>query len=268
MPDPSIATVPPIRLTDLPDWRLDGAARVATDAVLPGGTPVAAGTLVMRETVTASSREGVACFPTPSAAALAINVSIRAARSAAALRATVQWDRPRVAPGMRVIGAHVGVLYSYFEEAMVAATFAMQAIEAFANRVIVLSGEESFSRKRGKEVVTLTPVQLERAASIEEKLNKYLPAITKRPAVGGSRLKAGFARLKAIRDASVHVKSTDHYSRTGDIDRESLYHRLLNLDARELPRAALSVMHHFSHPDHREWLDYATACLDTPLPEG
>lgn len=122
-------------------------------------------------------------------------------------------------------------LFDYFEQSMVAVTFAYQALEAFANVIISNSPVKQHELERRTGTKTVSSEDLERMASTEEKLATFLPRLAEVPSPKGKAIWEKFRKVKAMRDSTVHLKSFDQYRR-GEIDRGSLYHRFLNADAR------------------------------------
>lgn len=244
------------------DWRLAKVARVAGDQLLPGGTPVKDGTLLWQITVTKDPNSGTVNFPTPSPVALALSVAIAAAREASMARRGIRYPK-RMADGSHSAeGPDLPPIYAYFEQCMVAVTFSFQSLEAYSNQIIsqYLSQPLTLTRKKGS--VTLTPEELERAVSTEEKLVSVLPTLTGAASPKGTRIWQRFTALKGVRDSTVHLKSADHYIR-GRPDRQSLYYRFLNTDAMEYPRTSLGMMRHFMGKGVDRWLLAAEAQMAT-----
>jgi hypothetical protein len=110
------------------------------------------------------------------------------------------------------------------------------------------------NKKEGAK--NLTPAEAERELSTEEKLGQMLPTIFGVNSTRGNRAWQSFKKLKQGRDAAVHLKSHDIYTRN-NIDRESLFfYYYLNNDARDYPAAAIKVMSHFCK-DLPRWLRQA-----------
>jgi hypothetical protein len=247
----------------IPDWRLAKAAEIGADGVMPDGRPVRAGEIMLLVTQTDASPEGPVTFVTPGAPALALNVAVQSGRAAARLRAAVSWQ---IEPKRRerfLTGDGIGGLFDYFEQAMISATFACQALEAFSNQLIADMVTGTYPYQRGNKVQDLKGEELERAASTEDKFGSILPQLCKVKSPKGTAVWGRFKRLKGVRDSATHLKSYDHYRR-GAPDRDSLYHRLLNADAREYPRAAILLMRHFSGAHGLRWLDESERRLNAP----
>lgn len=249
-----------MKIEELPDWRVAKAAKVAEDTLLPSGKPAKKGDLVLVVTFTEDSREGIVHFPTPGAPMLATNVAVRASHGAADLRRKVNWTTIPGVPEKHLPNVDAHLLFDYFEQAMIAATFSFQALEAFANQLIANAVEGTYVLRRKDGDREVSGDELERVASTEEKFSTILPDLTGKSSPKGKAVWASFKKLKAARDSITHLKSYDHYVR-GGVDTESLYYRLLNSEAREYPRTALALMRHFSGGFGLIWIQHAEALL-------
>jgi hypothetical protein len=251
-----------VDLSKLPDWRIAVATEVAEDTRLPSGHLAKKGDLVLVVTMTRDDTHAIVTFPTPGPAALAIDVSIHAAKQAATCRKAVEW---RVLPeGQKYLeDGKLPVLFDYFEQSMIAVTFAYQALEAFSNVIIANSPTKEHELERRDGIKTVSSEELERLVSTEEKLSTVLPRLCSVSSPKGKAIWADFKKLKAMRDSTVHLKSYDQYRR-GDIDRASLYHRFLNADAREAPRLSIQIMQYFSNANGQGWLGIAQGKLKAP----
>ena len=136
---------------------------------------------------------------------------------------------------------------------MVAAVFSFQTIEAHCNQVIEATVKGPFVLPRRNGSVSLSPDELERQASTDEKITTVLPKLLGVQSSKGKRVWEEYRRLKATRDSTVHLKSKDQYVR-GKIDKESLYYRFLTTAPVSYPVAAVHVIHHFSGTAPPRWL--------------
>lgn len=116
------------------DWRLATVARVKGDQLIFGNL-VKDQTLLWLTTVTEVGHHGEVSFPTPGPAALAFSVAFEAARAAIAMKPQITFVGRSVS-GKSIETASIPALFAYFEQAMSAAVFSFQCLEAFANRVI------------------------------------------------------------------------------------------------------------------------------------
>ena len=236
------------------DWRYATVGRVDGDQVV-WGSLVKDRALVWLTTVTEYGRHGQVSFPTPSPAALAFNIAFESARAAMAMRARVVFEA-RGRPSKSVEQASIPMLYAYFEQAMASAVFSFQCIEAYANQTIarVVTGTMDVPRRKGVE--NLRPEELERNLSTDEKLTVVLPRALSMRSPKGTKVWPLYRDLKEVRDSTVHLKSGDQYIR-GRLDRQSVYHRLLNRTAMDFPRTAVRMVRHFCPSAPDRWLEAA-----------
>jgi hypothetical protein len=204
-------------------------------------------------------------FITPSAPALCLNVAIGAAALSEAIRPRLLLT-PMVThdgrQGFQVRDESVSDLYYFFEQSIISVTMSFQAIEIFANAIIGRKATKNIvvKRKAGVEK-DLTPMEAERELSTEEKLGQVLPNILGVSSPRGIRAWQSFKTLKEARDATVHLKSRDIYTRN-DVGRESLFFYFLNHDARKYPGSAIKVISHFFPKDLPRWLRHAKEIAD------
>ena len=161
-------------------------------------------------TLTTSSRQ--TSFVTPSASALHLNAAWRTAKSAAELKVQLTWVSGSIAPGL--IGAQIGVegtpvLFDYLEQAMSAAMSAYAAIEAFCNNVIVDRSRGPIMLKRHKGVETMSPEEVERRVTTDEKLKRIVPDLLGYPTPAGKAVWQRYVKLKNLRDSVTHFKRKD-----------------------------------------------------------
>ena len=252
-----------MRHTEVVDWRVWKAAQVAADGppVYPGGDPVKAGDHVYVITNLEKSAIGDVSFVTPSPVALALNVAISGANAAERLRRTLKPLPTKQPSQSRWLGVpRLADLYGYFEQCMITATFSYQAVEAFANQIVIegLSGTIRLQRRDGP--VDLNAQEVERRCSTEEKVGTVLPYVTGIASPKGTRLWENLATLKDIRDATIHLKSKDQYVR-GRPDNQTLYFQLLNIEPKTLPTWAIAAIRYFSAPQSLAWIGGAEALL-------
>jgi hypothetical protein len=198
---------------------------------------------------------GYLSFVTPSPAALCLNVATEAAARAEAIRPRLLLSSvltPYSKRASQVREDSVSDLYYFFEQSMIAAIMSFQAIEVFANATIGRRAANNIVVKRKGGDKSLTPAEAERELPTEEKLGQVLPTIFGVASPKGGRAWQSFKKLKQARDATVHLKSHDIYTRN-NIDRESLFFYYLNNDVREYPAAAIKVISHFCK-DLPRWL--------------
>jgi hypothetical protein len=144
---------------------------------------------------------------------------------------------------------------------MISVVMSFQAIEVFANAVIGRRATKNIVVKRKGADRNLTPSEAERNLSTEEKIAQALPTIVGIPSPRGNRVWQAFKMLKVGRDATVHLKSHDAYTRN-NVDRESLFFYYLNHDVRKFPAAAIKVISHFWPNGLPRWLQHAKEMSD------
>jgi len=212
-------------------------------------------------TVTKDKVLGELSFPMPSPAALAFNLAFESARAASASRARLTFIGSRRGP-KKFEQEHVPTLFTYFEQMMSTVVFSFQCIEAYANEEIAnyVKGPMEIPRKNGIE--RLSPEELERKLTTEEKLTIVLPQLRSIRSPKGKASWGHFRELKDVRDSTVHLKSRDQYVR-GKIDNESVYHRLLRRRAYWYPTVAVQLIRHFCLKTPPRWLEAAGARLRT-----
>jgi hypothetical protein len=247
--------------TQVVDWRVWKAATIAHDGppITPGGSPVKAGDVLYVITSTIDSAAGQVDFITPSPVALALNVAVQAALSAAGLRRQVSYDE--IAGGRQakwVEIPHLTSLFDYFQQAMVAAVFSFQSLEAFANLVIADGVKQTLKVKRRAGEVELGADEIQRQVSTEEKLAVVLPQITGVKSPKGTKIWQNFVVLNGVRNTTIHLKGKDQYVR-GVTDKQTLYYQFLNHDPREFPRHSIALINYFSGEQPNVW---ATAALE------
>jgi len=257
----------------LGDWRIQAASRLvqAVPPAFVGGPSHAAGAPVHLTTATEDARKRPIGFVTPSSAALALHMAYRSSERARHQHATLKFIEvltPR-GKGYSVAFGDVEPLYDYFEECIGAVIFSFQALEAFSNYEIAQNLKGKFELKRGKDTKSVTPRELERIASTEEKLASVLPTILSLPSPKGRTVWGAFANLKRTRDASVHLKSNDQYPNRipGGEEHDSLFRQfLISDDIAYFVRAAINMMCYFYPTERRtpRWLRAAQELCPEP----
>jgi hypothetical protein len=237
---------------DVGDWRIALATRLAQDLppAYPGGPAHKAGTPVYQSSLVQTQQGDLVGFTTPSAVAMAMNLAIRASREAARVHTTIAF-RTVATPhgaGRGVEQASIPVLYDFFEQCMLSAVFSFQSLEAFCNQVILRELKEAMEVKRRDKRCMLTPIELERQLSTNEKLSQVVPKIRKISTPKGKAVWEPFKRLQEARDATVHLKASDQYS----TDRDSLFFQFFSHKAAEFPKAAADMIRYF-YPQQNEW---------------
>lgn len=232
----------------LGDWRFGAVSTLSKGVapVKPGGAAFPAGTKVLLTTVSFDRNGQQVGFVAPSATALAINIAISAARQAEVVRPKV----PHVViPGSdgpinSIPSEQSSSLFDFFEQCLIAVTFSFQSIETFCNHTISRSQKAKIEVRRRRDKFLLTPEEVERTLSTEEKVGKVLPKLLDCATPSGKAVWERLLKLQRIRDAAIHLKGHDQYPR-GGVDRESLFFQLLTTDPYQYPEAAVAVIGHF-----------------------
>jgi hypothetical protein len=230
------------------DWRIEAVTTLAKDmpAAYPGGPSHKAGTPVYLSHTVKHPQYNVFGFTTPSATALALSAAMKNAVVANSLRDTIVL-RDHVTPwgsGKGVANESLPQLFDFFESCMVVVITSFQAIEIFSNTVISRNLKGTYQLKRKKASYTVTGEELERQATTDEKIGVILPKLLNVTTPKGKVIWQSYLDLKEARDATVHMKSHDAYTRK-DIDRESLFFQFFRRDPREFPKMAFQIIEYF-----------------------
>ena len=124
------------------------------------------------------------------------------------------------------------------------------------------------SRKGKKLYVPISPDDIPRKTSIEEKLGTILPEVLGVESPKGTKAWQNFKRLKEARDSTIHLKNQDvHYSALEDEKCFSpLFSTFFRDDIVEFPGYALDMIVHFGPPKiGGQWFDLAKKRLDLAL---
>lgn len=230
------------------DWRVAWQFTIASAS----GGPGKPGDAVIPIQEARARSHGKVFVPRTSPFRLGLQISIRAAHKAQDVWDTIQFARG--AQGPKFWEGQIGTLYDYYEQCMVAATFAFQGLEGYVNSVVEEQLQGSFCIDRGKEPALEGGVEtIQRYASTEEKLLRVLPVLLGAQApTKKSSTWSGYKALKAIRDASIHPKQSDE----GNVFAQFLHH-----EPRIYPRNALNTIAHYHDPEQIEWLCIAREML-------
>lgn len=238
----------------LGDWRYAAATRLAKDvpAAYPGGPSHKAGAAVYLSALVKTADGENIGFNAPSATAMALNVARKAALDAATIHSELEY-RPVVTPdgpGKAVCPSSDSRLFDFFEQCMVSAVFSYHAVEVFCNHTIARELKEAIVVKRRGKRMSLSPSDLERQLSTEEKLSQVLPKVKDLPTPKGKAVWEPFKRLKEARDSTVHLKSNDQHT----VDRDSLFFQFLSRRVDEYPEAAAAMIRYFLPEGAPRWL--------------
>ena len=195
------------------DWRISAVGTIKEDipAAYPGGPSHKAGTPIYQSTLVQTEDKQNIGFTLPSSTAMALNIAINAAKSAKDFKSRIAYGKVATPQGSGLAVNHDSdeCLFNYFEQCMIAVTFSYQAIEVFCNHTIAREIKEATEVKRRKKRVILSPLELERQLSTEEKISLILPKIKGLPTPKGKRPWEAFKKLKEARDSTIHMKNID-----------------------------------------------------------
>lgn len=248
------------------DWRAQAVTRLAADWTSPWtGITHAAGAPVKAITPGRDARRRPLSFVSPSPEALALSLSMKGREDARAARGRVAVRDDPSFGGTVVADEDLEALYDYFEACFVVVTFAHQALEAFANGAIRRANpKEGFevSRRDGRMIVPSR--DLERSLSLDEKLGGLLPRLLAIPSPSGKRPWPGYRKIKAERDALLHLKSDDASPRSWD--KPSIFHRLWVDGVEGLPDAAIAMIDWFGGSEKPRWVTALRSATATNRP--
>jgi len=237
----------------LGDWRKAAVSRIQKDvpAAYPGGPSHSAGDPVVLTSLVRTKSGDLIGFTTPSAAAMALDVSIQARNRAREIHKRIEYTSvPTPFGSGRHVSSPEGDLYDFFESCMTSATFAYLAIEVFCNFKIGRSGRAHHIVRRKGKPLKVEAAEAERRLSTGEKLGQVLPALTGVPTPSGTVLWERFLELEAARDSIVHMKHEEQEKP----DHWSLFFRFLSDGMGEYPEIARDVISHFNGPRPSRWL--------------
>jgi hypothetical protein len=138
---------------DAIDWRARAVTTLAKDvpAAYPGGPSHRAGARVVLVTSVKSADPGGTSFTTPSGAALALSIAIKAFDAAVVAKGQlgfVEIVTPR-GPGKAIADERIPAFFDFLEQCMIMVTFSFQALEAYCNQIIDerLDGAYRYTKK-------------------------------------------------------------------------------------------------------------------------
>lgn len=240
----------------LGDWRIAVATTLAEDlpAAYPGGPSHKKGAGLYLTTDSNDEAHGRLSFITPHPSALSFNIAFEYAKEAKKLQSQLA-KITVVSPGgpsQAIQMPNIPFLYDYFEQAMIVVTFSFQAIESFVNNEMVHKSISDIRVKRKNKWQTFTPIEAERTLSTEEKVATVLPEILKVPTPKGKAPWEGFKKLKAARDATIHIKNKDIHQLS---ESDNLFFNFLIDNPVLYPQYAFNVVNWFyKNTEQPRWL--------------
>jgi len=230
------------------DWRIQAVTTLAKDvpAAYPGGPSHKAGAPVYLVSTAKHNEYNSIGFVTPNHPALALNIALGASKNANRLKQTLAFKdvATPTGSGKSVAQENLPHLYDFFEQCMVSATFSFQALESYCNSVIQSEAKEPIERKRKRKWISGLPNEAERKLSTEEKVTNVIPKLLDIPTPKGKKYWLGFKTLKATRDATIHLKSSDMYN-PKHTDEVSLFFYFLNNDIMLFPTTSFGLIYYF-----------------------
>ncbi|SDC80400.1 hypothetical protein SAMN05428966_102372 [Massilia sp. PDC64] len=211
---------------DNADWRIDTLAAVGQAWQNPWtGELVPVGTLLKKVTVAKLNKKQTLTVTIPNASALLLNIARRAYIAAVEVRRQHVYSKTRE-PELHL---QEQLAFAYLESMFEAVICAHTAVEAYVNELLP-EGVTYTRLNRNGEAEILSKEQIERRASLIEKVSKFLPeALGKRSPKGIHRAYSDLQALTKLRDRLIHMKSADRKSSGPDVD--TVWHRLLTCDS-------------------------------------
>lgn len=244
---------------NLGDSRLAAVTTITEDvpAAYPGGPSHKAGTPLYLSSLVLNEKNEWVSFNLPSSAAMALNKALKAASEANKLISKIEYSKVATpeGTGLAVINDSHTVLFDYFEECMSAVTFSFQALELFCNHAISRHMKEGMEIKRKKKREFLSPSELERQLSTDEKLAVVVPKVLNTSTPKGKVPWESFKRLKQARDATIHMKYSDQQV----MDKDTLFFQFLNTENVYIyPEATAQMLRWFTKDKEPRWLKKIT----------
>jgi len=191
------------------DWRLQTQGSLSEDWKSPWtGEMHRKGSKITVVSIVELTKKKHLTLPIPNATASCLNISKKTWLSARELRKTSGLDKSiKNQVSFRCDSDAI----DYLELIMQSIVFAFTALEAFVNEMV--PSDYKYEKKGKKATEIYTKEKIERWVSIDEKLDKIIPAILKvETPKGRDRSWQGFKDLKDIRDRLIHMKSDDRKS--------------------------------------------------------
>ncbi|WP_348236472.1 hypothetical protein [Vibrio parahaemolyticus] len=245
---------------ELGDYRIAAVTTITADvpSAYPGGPSHKAGTPIYQSSLVRNNSNELVSFILPSSTAMALNMSLKSAKRANKLRSNIEFQSVLTpdGSGLAVTNDSNEALFDYFEECMVAVTFAFQTLELFCNHSISRNMTQGMEVKRRKSRLHMSPSELERQLSTEEKLALVLPKVLKKSTPKGKQPWELYKKLKIARDSTIHMKYTDQQV----LSHDTLYFQFLNnSDVTIYPKAAINMLLWFTSGAVPRWLEKLAA---------
>ena len=211
----------PVGATEDFDWRLNGWAFVAEDAVLPSGQIAKKGARLTAIKVVKLTRKKNLQLSLPNASALLLHSALCAEADAATIRISCGIDSSI----KRVVTFETDTHgFDYLEKKASSVFLCITALEAFANEM--LTDDVTYqSKDRNGDSVTLNREEIERRLSLDEKLSVVLPKIFGTAPPKSSSCWAPYIETRRLRDRIIHWKNSDR--KASDIDEDNAWSALM-----------------------------------------
>jgi len=250
------------------DWRI--AVKTTLVKEIPpaflGGPPHKAGTPVYLTHFIKSKEYRYLGFITPSVVAMALNVAIRSSIAAFNIKKKLMYDDcfGPIGKFKNISKRTTAELFDFFENCMISVNFSFQAIEVFCNSIISKDPNKLITINKKDKNINKRAYEIERDLSTEEKIIDILPILLNVSISKKDLLWQKFIDLKFVRDSTVHLKSSDMYSKFENSDKESLFYLFLKNNPFEYPRSSFEVIHFFNKViDHSPWEEHISELLKT-----
>ena len=225
---------------DNADWRIDSLNSLAEPWHNPWSNQIVPiGTLIKKVTIARWNKKQTVTLTIPNASSLFLSVATRAYAAATLLKTENLFIKARDTE----FSFPESAAFTYLEHMFEAVICAHTAVEAYVNEI--LPTDRTYVRAtRGGPTEILTKDEIERRASLTEKVATFLPeALGVRSPKGIHRAYSDLQALTKIRDRLIHMKSADRKSSGPEID--TIWHQLLTCGSPV--DQALSVIRYFAN---------------------
>lgn len=256
------------------DWRLLSSATLANSfaAVYRDGPPHEAGTHVRVSTSAWGPDNEEIHFDAPSFPAMCMSLAIRGRQDVLRLKKLLVFRQLPSHKGLMksVAGENTPLLFDMFEASIVTATFCYAALETFSNYYLGLRLKEPVKLRRNNAELIVSPEDVPRRASLEEKLGVILPTVLSAKSPKSLAVWGRFKRIKAVRDAAVHLKSGDVlYAGPKFLDAANerpLLSAFFRDDIADFPQYVIEMIEHFGPPrEGSQWIAHVKRRLEAEI---
>jgi len=248
------------------DWRIQAAVVTASDtpATSPGGPSHPAGSTLILTSI-APSPEGIQyAFPTPSTTALALNIAASAVRIATRLKSDLKFSGipGPPAPAQHRIVMQPELAFDYFEQCFIALMFSIQALEAYCNYKVAYMLNKDFPIERRNKPVLLSPTEVQRNLSLDEKLGEVLPRLLNLATPKGGSVWKNYIDIRRLRDDIVHIKSHHQWTSFPGDFQKSPYTWCVHQPPSSILLPGIEMLQYFASDHELKWLDGARKAMN------